>query len=140
MCLYVCTWQGFDPNSAFFTKVVNKKKKPTVPTPAGGGRRKSDDEAEELDPRTLRSRQLASKFCHCQVLHTALIYLQVHSVIVRYCLLRSYTCKYILSLSGIARSAHLHASTFCHCRVSLSSQQLASSFCNCRVSHAALVR
>ncbi|XP_060563592.1 uncharacterized protein LOC132722978 isoform X2 [Ruditapes philippinarum] len=58
---------GFDPNSAFFTKVVNKKKKSplSVETPPSRQRKekgdKSDEESEELDPKTLRSRQLAIK-------------------------------------------------------------------------------
>ncbi|XP_052771808.1 stress-induced-phosphoprotein 1-like isoform X2 [Mya arenaria] len=55
---------SFDPNSAFFTKVVNKKKKdPRVPDSSSGrGKKdKSDEETEDLDPKTLRSRQLAIK-------------------------------------------------------------------------------
>lgn len=57
--------QAFDPNSAFFTKVINKKKKTLSGTDSSGkkGRSKhgSDEESEELDPVVLRSRQLASK-------------------------------------------------------------------------------
>lgn len=57
--------QGFDPNSAFFTKVINKKKKTLSGTDSSGkkGRSKhgSDEESEDLDPVVLRSRQLASK-------------------------------------------------------------------------------
>ncbi|XP_052250044.1 uncharacterized protein LOC127857608 isoform X2 [Dreissena polymorpha] len=53
---------SFDPNSAFFTKVVNKSKKsPIVEPHAGRKKDKSDEESEELDPKTLRSRQLAIK-------------------------------------------------------------------------------
>ncbi|KAL4231630.1 hypothetical protein ACF0H5_009210 [Mactra antiquata] len=58
---------GFDPNSAFFTKVVNKKKKsPLVDSQPSSRQKKdkgekSDEESEELDPKTLRSRQLAIK-------------------------------------------------------------------------------
>lgn len=57
----------FDPHSAFFTKVVNKKKKggtiseaPTTKPRREKGD-KSDEESEDLDPKTLRSRQLAIK-------------------------------------------------------------------------------
>ena len=56
--------QGFDPNSAFFTKVVNKKKKPPTSGDTSGRRdrrHESGEETEELDPVVLRSRQLASK-------------------------------------------------------------------------------
>lgn len=56
---------GFDPNSAFFTKVINKKKKTLSGTDSSGkkGRSKhgSDEESEDLDPVVLRSRQLAIK-------------------------------------------------------------------------------
>ncbi|XP_061177887.1 uncharacterized protein LOC133186662 isoform X3 [Saccostrea echinata] len=56
---------GFDPNSAFFTKVINKKKKATSGSESGGKRERSrhgsDDETEDLDPVVLRSRQLAIK-------------------------------------------------------------------------------
>ncbi|KAK3599443.1 hypothetical protein CHS0354_036459 [Potamilus streckersoni] len=60
----------FDPTSAFFTKVVNKKKKslPGADSQTSKANRKekqsgekSEDEAEELDPKVLRSRQLAIK-------------------------------------------------------------------------------
>ncbi|XP_067656847.1 uncharacterized protein [Haliotis asinina] len=62
---------GFDPNSAFFTKVVNKKKKGQTTTETSQtGRKdktkdkqqsgaKSEEEVEDLDPIVLRSRQLA---------------------------------------------------------------------------------
>ncbi|KAH9518551.1 hypothetical protein Btru_017126 [Bulinus truncatus] len=57
----------FDPNSAFFTKVVSKKKKIAISgdqTQPGKKEKsqdkKSDDEVEEfVDPKVLRSRQLA---------------------------------------------------------------------------------
>ncbi|XP_055882275.1 nucleolin-like isoform X2 [Biomphalaria glabrata] len=57
----------FDPNSAFFTKVVSKKKKNSlnVDPPQPGKKektqeKKSDEEVEEfVDPKVLRSRQLA---------------------------------------------------------------------------------
>lgn len=59
---------GFDPHSAFFTKVVNKKKKgggslsePQIPKTKNDKGGKSDEEQEDLDPKTLRSRQLAIK-------------------------------------------------------------------------------
>ncbi|XP_056004888.1 uncharacterized protein LOC125657853 isoform X2 [Ostrea edulis] len=56
---------GFDPNSAFFTKVINKKKKATTGSDSTGKRARSkhgsDDESEDLDPVVLRSRQLAIK-------------------------------------------------------------------------------
>ncbi|XP_053406427.1 uncharacterized protein LOC123546690 [Mercenaria mercenaria] len=58
---------GFDPNSAFFTKVVNKKKKSPLAVDSQPARQrkdkgeKSEEESEELDPKTLRSRQLAIK-------------------------------------------------------------------------------
>ena len=72
--------QGFDQNSAFFTKVVNKKKKVPVLSDAQptkqkkdkkGGGDKSDDD-EDLDPKTLRSRQLASMYL------LALSHMQIH--------------------------------------------------------------
>lgn len=63
--IYMFYLQAFDPNSAFFTKVINKKKKTLSGTDSSGkkGRSKhgSDEESEELDPVVLRSRQLASK-------------------------------------------------------------------------------
>lgn len=58
---------GFDPHSAFFTKVVNKKKKAgsmsetQIVKPKKDKGDKSDEETEDLDPKTLRSRQLAIK-------------------------------------------------------------------------------
>nr|XP_022340474.1 nucleolin-like isoform X1 [Crassostrea virginica] len=56
---------GFDPNSAFFTKVINKKKKASSGTDSAGRRERSkhgsDEESEDLDPVVLRSRQLAIK-------------------------------------------------------------------------------
>lgn len=63
--IYAFYLQGFDPNSAFFTEVINKKKKTFSGTDSSGkkGRSKhgSDEESEDLDPVVLRSRQLASK-------------------------------------------------------------------------------
>ncbi|XP_059142546.1 nucleolin-like isoform X2 [Physella acuta] len=59
---------NFDPNSAFFTKVVSKKKKngvngeqqPQTVKKDKSQEKKSEDEAEEIvDPKVLRSRQLA---------------------------------------------------------------------------------
>lgn len=57
---------GFDPHSAFFTKVVSKKKKPGAPQSSEQSSKKdrkggSEDDAEDLDPVVLRSRQLAIK-------------------------------------------------------------------------------
>ncbi|XP_033756368.1 uncharacterized protein LOC117339098 [Pecten maximus] len=57
---------GFDPHSAFFTKVVNKKKKTGTTQSSEHSSKKdkkggSEDDAEDLDPVVLRSRQLAIK-------------------------------------------------------------------------------
>ena len=65
---YIDLLQGFDPNSAFFTKVVNKKKKVPIVTDTQSVKPKKEkkaaadksDDDEELDQKTLRSRQLAS--------------------------------------------------------------------------------
>jgi hypothetical protein len=67
----------FDPNAAFFTKVVNKKKKGIEAMSSGSKKDKKDkqqntsqsmqgssknvEDAEDLDPLVLRSRQLASE-------------------------------------------------------------------------------
>ena len=67
--------QDFDPNSAFFTKVVNKKKKGDSSAASGNnnnnclrGDKRSDLQnggkhaADDLDPLVLRSRSLASEY------------------------------------------------------------------------------
>lgn len=56
----------FDPNAAFFTKVISKKKKGVIPETTGSSKNKSkqssgrtEEDSQELDQIVLRSRQLA---------------------------------------------------------------------------------
>ena len=61
--------EAFDPNAAFFTKVISKKKKGGVPETTGTSKNKqkqsgrtAEEDSQEVDQIVLRSRQLASMY------------------------------------------------------------------------------